>query len=127
MKIKNIASLLILFFMIIGINSCDSQTTKTVNKEEKNNTKKDTSNMKKNEIIVDVRTPEEWEFDGHANCSVNYPLDMLQDKIEDLKKYDHIVLVCRSGNRAGVAKRQLENAGITNIENLGAWQNINCN
>lgn len=127
MKIKNIASLLILLFMIIGINSCDSQTTKTVNKEEKNNTKKDTSNMKKNEIIVDVRTPEEWEFDGHANCSVNYPLDMLQDKIEDLKKYDHIVLVCRSGNRAGVAKRQLENAGITNIENLGAWQNINCN
>jgi rhodanese-related sulfurtransferase len=113
--------------MIVGISSCDSQTTKTTEKEETTQTKKDTSTMKTNEIIVDVRTPEEWEFDGHANCSVNYPLDEIQEKIEELKKYDHIILVCRSGNRAGVAKRQLENAGITNIENKGAWQNINCN
>jgi phage shock protein E len=127
MKIKNIATLFILLFMIVGISSCDSQTTKTTEKEETTQTKKDTSTMKTNEIIVDVRTPEEWEFDGHANCSVNYPLDEIQEKIEELKKYDHIILVCRSGNRAGVAKRQLENAGITNIENKGAWQNINCN
>lgn len=112
---------------MIGISSCNSQTTKTIKKEETTQTKKDTSTMKTHEIIVDVRTPEEWEFDGHANCSVNYPLDEIQEKIEELKKYDHIILVCRSGNRAGVAKRQLENAGITNIENMGAWQNINCN
>lgn len=25
------------------------------------------------QIIVDVRTTEEWEFDGHAEGSVNYP------------------------------------------------------
>lgn len=81
----------------------------------------------KNEIIVDVRTPEEWEYDGHANCSVNYPLDELSGKIEELKKYDHIVLVCRSGGRAGVAQRQLESAGIKNVENKGAWQNVTCN
>ena len=34
-----------------------------------------------NEIIVDVRTTEEWEFDGHAECSVNYPLDQFDDVI----------------------------------------------
>ena len=77
-------------------------------------------------IIVDVRTIEEWNEDGHADCSVNYPLDQIGSKIDELKKYDNIVLVCRSGNRAGIAKRQLETAGLTNIENKGAWQNIAC-
>lgn len=78
------------------------------------------------EIIVDVRTPEEWESDGHADCSVNYPLDEIQEKIETLKQYEHITVVCRSGARAEHAKRLLENAGLKNIENLGSWQNIAC-
>lgn len=85
--------------------------------------------MKKldNTIIVDVRTTEEWEMDGHAECSVNYPLDEFEDKIEELKKYDKIVLVCRSGGRAGAAQAQLMRAGYKKeIENLGPWQNITC-
>lgn len=99
--------------------SCNSQT--------ENKSKTQTENMKSTkEIIVDVRTPEEWEYDGHANCSVNYPLDQLQGKIEELKAYDHVVLVCRSGGRAGSAKRMLEAAGIKNVENLGPWQNVSC-
>ncbi len=77
-------------------------------------------------IIVDVRSTEEWDFDGHANCSVNFPLDEIQERVEELKKYEHITLVCRSGNRAGVAKRILESAGIKNVENLGPWQNVSC-
>ncbi len=81
----------------------------------------------KNQIIVDVRTPEEWQFDGHANCSVNYPLDQIEQKIDELLKYDHIILVCRSGNRAGIAKAKLQQLGYTKaIENLGPWQNVKC-
>jgi phage shock protein E len=80
------------------------------------------------QIIVDVRTVEEWENDGHADCTVNYPLDTFETKIEELKKYDKVIIVCRSGNRAGVAKKQLVSAGFTKeVENLGAWQNVNCN
>lgn len=82
------------------------------------------SNMKT--IIVDVRTPREWEFDGHANCSVNYPLDDLATKIEELKGYDKVILVCRSGGRASYAQQLLQQAGIKQVENLGAWQNIQC-
>jgi phage shock protein E len=78
-------------------------------------------------IIVDVRTVEEWEDDGHAGCSVNYPLAELDKKIESLKAYDKIVVVCRSGSRAEVARELLEQAGIGNVENKGAWQNITCN
>lgn len=123
-KLK-IIKLLTLFVSLLTISSCTSQTEKV--KADNNTNIKKENNMKNNkEIIVDVRTPEEWEFDGHADCSVNYPLDQLENKIEELKAYEHVVLVCRSGNRAGHAKRILESAGIKNVENMGAWQNIGC-
>jgi rhodanese-related sulfurtransferase len=77
-------------------------------------------------IIVDVRTVAEWENDGHANCSVNIPLDQLETRIGELKKDQKVVLVCRSGNRAGKAKELLEGVGFTQLENKGAWQNIEC-
>ena len=77
-------------------------------------------------IIVDVRTVAEWENDGHANCSVNIPLDQLEARMSELKKEQKVVLVCRSGNRAGTAKQMLEGAGFTQVENKGAWQNIEC-
>lgn len=77
-------------------------------------------------IIVDVRTVEEWNNDGHATCTVNYPLDELSTKIETLMAYEKVIVVCRSGNRANAAKEMLEQAGIKNVENKGAWQNIAC-
>ena len=77
-------------------------------------------------IFVDVRTVAEWENDGHANCSVNIPLDQLETRIGELKKDQKVVLVCRSGNRAGKAKELLEGVGFTQVENKGAWQNIEC-
>jgi phage shock protein E len=78
-----------------------------------------------NAIIVDVRTPEEWNS-GHADCSVNYPLANFEKQIDSLKKYDKVILVCRSGQRARTAKKMLESAGIKNVDNLGAWENITC-
>jgi len=110
---------------MLTISSCNSQTTHTT-ETTVNSTKKDKNMKSTKEIIVDVRSPEEWEFDGHADCSVNYPLDDIQNKVEELKNYEHVVLVCRSGNRAGVAKRILESAGIKNVENKGPWQNVTC-
>ncbi len=77
-------------------------------------------------VIVDVRTVAEWENDGHANCTVNIPLDQLESRMGELKKDQKVVLVCRSGNRAGTAKQLLESAGFTQVENSGAWQNIEC-
>jgi rhodanese-related sulfurtransferase len=53
-------------------------------------------------------------------------LDIVETKAEELKNYDKVILVCRSGARAGNAKLQLESLGVKNIENLGAWQNIEC-
>lgn len=114
---NRITRLMAVITMMLTLTHCNSQS-------QKNTTTEKTKNMKT--IIVDVRTIEEWNEDGHADCSVNYPLDQIGSRIDELKKYDNIVLVCRSGNRAGIAKRQLENAGLINIENKGAWQNIAC-
>ena len=105
---------------VFGLMQCNSQTKKstTMKTATQNNVK---------EIIVDVRSIEEWNEDGHADCSVNYPLDQFDSKIEELKKFDKVILVCRSGNRAGVAKAKLMNAGYNKeIENLGPWQNVTC-
>ena len=120
-KTRNWPLILTAAFSLILLSSCQSQTNNKQKVEPQKN-----EVMKNKEIIVDVRSPEEWEFDGHADCSVNYPLDEIQYKVEDLKKYDHVVLVCRSGNRAGVAKRILEQAGLKNVENKGPWQNASC-
>lgn len=86
----------------------------------------DQTHISKEEIIVDVRTVEEWNNDGHADCTVNYPLDEIGKHAEELKAYKKVTLVCRSGNRANTAKSQLEKAGIQNIVNLGPWQNVVC-
>jgi phage shock protein E len=115
-------SIIVAFVLLFTLTKCDSQTTKTNKMENSKTTQTATK-----EIIVDVRSVEEWNGDGHADCSVNYPLDQFQSKIEELKKYDKVILVCRSGNRAGIAKAQLQAAGYTKeIENLGPWQNVTC-
>lgn len=109
------------FGLLFSLTQCNSQTKNTTMQNS------NTTQTAVKEIIVDVRTVEEWNEDGHADCSVNYPLDKFESKIEELKKYDKVILVCRSGNRAGIAKAKLQSAGYSKeIENLGPWQNVTC-
>jgi len=119
MVAKKVVQLVLVFVSLMAFYNCSSQS----NNQNKN---KIENNSKMKTIVVDVRTVEEWNGDGHADCSVNYPLDQIQSKVDELKKFDQIILVCRSGNRAGIAKQQLEAFGIKNIENKGAWQNVEC-
>jgi phage shock protein E len=75
------------------------------------------------EIVVDVRTEEEWNEDGHGASAVNIPFNRLAREYDKLKGYDQVILVCRSGARAGAAKAMLEKAGFKNVVNRGPWQN----
>ena len=77
-------------------------------------------------IIVDVRTREEWNEDGHAACSVNFPLDELHLHTDTLKQFDQIEVVCKSGGRAASAQEMLESMGFNKVDNLGSWENIQC-
>ncbi len=71
-------------------------------------------------VILDVRTPEEFKS-GHVKGSINIPLQIMQGKINDLKKKGKpIIAVCRSGARSGMAVGMLRDAGIE-AYNAGAW------
>ena len=66
--------------------------------------------------LIDVRTPVEFEA-GHIAGAVNVPLDELRTQLGDLREVlnDHdVVLVCRSGQRAGQAQEALQSAGLAN-------------
>ncbi len=122
MIMKTVRFISLFGLIILSFTACTNANdpNKTVVVENKGDT------VKLKTIVVDVRTPDEWVNDGHANCTVNYPLDVFETKIDSLRQYDRIVLVCRSGSRANAAKNMLEDAGIKNVENKGSWQNIEC-
>ena len=76
--------------------------------------------LKEGAMIIDVRTKGEFDS-GHIKGSINVPLDEIKSKAAELKKKNKVIITCcRSGNRSGIAKSILENAGIV-CYNGGAW------
>jgi len=71
-------------------------------------------------VWLDVRTPGEFNA-GHLEAAINVPHGEVVDQISSLveDKNAEIYLYCRSGNRAGIAKRALESEGYTNVTNVG--------
>jgi len=113
-------------FVSLSIFFSCSDFSKEKNKQYQSGQLSDSTSLVEKKIIVDVRTPEEWIEDGHAACTVNFPLDDLTNHMDTLKQFQKIVLVCRSGNRAEQAKNILKDEGLNNIENEGSWTNIKC-
>jgi len=87
----------------------------------------------KNKIkILDVRTPEEYIFVGHASMAHNIPIQLLNYKMavrnkgplmkanpnfinevgQKFKPSDTIVVICRSGNRSAAAVNAMASAGF---------------
>lgn len=69
-------------------------------------------------ILLDVRTPGEYEYDGHIAGSRLLPLSVLMNRAQELPKDKPIVCVCRSGNRSYTACELLSRQGFTNVINL---------
>jgi len=102
--------------------------SKLIKLEENNNDKnmQSTKINKENSLMVDVRTKAEFAA-GNFPGSVNIPLDELGNNLDIFKNTgkDNIVLVCRSGARAGQAESILKSSGASkNILNFGPWQNL---
>jgi rhodanese-related sulfurtransferase len=94
-------------------------------KIENNNMQSNKINLE-NSLLVDVRTREEFASGNFAG-SVNIPLDEVRNSLDIFKnsEKENIVLVCRSGARAGQAESILKSSGVSkNIVNLGPWQNL---
>jgi rhodanese-related sulfurtransferase len=88
--------------------------------------------------VLDVRTPEEWVFTGHAPMATNIPFAFLAYEWDTDKqgfpwelnpafvdlvsqrftRGDTILLSCRSGGRAALAIDALAEVGFTRIYNI---------
>ncbi|QTH40973.1 rhodanese-like domain-containing protein [Cohnella sp. LGH] len=66
--------------------------------------------------IIDVREPEEWES-GHIPNAKHLPLGSIGERQGELDRSQPYVVVCRSGNRSGLACELLEELGydVTNM------------
>ncbi|MEU7575283.1 rhodanese-like domain-containing protein [Micromonospora sp. NPDC049240] len=77
--------------------------------------------------LLDVRTPGEFEA-THIPGAYNVPLDLLREHRAELRAHldEDVVLICRSGARAGQAERALATVGLPNLRVLDggmlAWQ-----
>lgn len=73
----------------------------------------------KDTIYIDVREPGEFAS-GHVEGAINIPLGSIgssNSELENIAKDAKLVVYCRSGGRAGLAKEQLQAMGYTNVEN----------
>lgn len=88
--------------------------------------------------IVDVRTPEEYYFIGHAEMARNIPVGFVKyqwnankkepvfvpnaDFISSIKSQyspdNKLLLICRSGGRSALAVNALAQAGLENVYNI---------
>jgi rhodanese-related sulfurtransferase len=88
--------------------------------------------------ILDVRTPDEWLFVGHAEMAWNVPFMLQQYRWDDsgkklrmtpnpdflagvtalFKPADTVLVMCRSGNRSAPAVNAMAKAGFTHVYNV---------
>ncbi len=74
--------------------------------------------------LYDVRTPDEFatsHFEGAKNWSLQ---DMQQGKLPDTPKDTKLYVYCHSGNRSGQATQLLEQAGYSNVTDLGGLPDV---
>jgi rhodanese-related sulfurtransferase len=71
-------------------------------------------------LILDVRTPREYQRDGHIKNSVLLPVQVIQLEYTKLLDYMNkpILIYCATGNRSTVAARILIDNGFKNIYNM---------
>ncbi len=79
--------------------------------------------MSRDAIIIDVRTKAEFEM-GAIPGSKNIPLQIINSKIKDIKKFKRpVITCCASGIRSGSAASILKNQGIEAM-NGGGWKSL---
>lgn len=73
-------------------------------------------------LWIDVRSEAEWNA-GHLKNAVLIPYDEISKSIGEFAKNRRqpINLYCRSGRRAEIALKTLEQMGFTNVQNRGSF------
>src|SRR5690606_26471434 len=69
-----------------------------------------------NQVIIDVREPEEYDAAHIPNVPL-IPLQQLPTFVDQLDKNYEYIFVCRSGNRSQHAALFLKQSGFSNVSN----------
>jgi len=74
-------------------------------------------------LLIDVRTAKEFA-DGHIDGALNIPYEETDTLAAAIgaDKQRQVVVYCRSGHRAGLAKAALEKEGYSNIFNASGYE-----
>ncbi|MEG3766178.1 rhodanese-like domain-containing protein [Alteromonas sp. 14N.309.X.WAT.G.H12] len=70
-------------------------------------------------MLIDVRSPQEYA-EGHIPGAINMPHDKIDGYIDQLQdaKDKPIIIYCRSGNRANIAMKKLEQQEFMDVSHL---------
>ena len=74
-------------------------------------------------LFIDVRSESEYNS-GNAPGTVNFPLQELSRRTNEIPSTTPVVLCCASGTRSGIAKMTLKKNGFKEVYNIGAWTNF---
>lgn len=74
------------------------------------------------QIILDVRNPEERQEGCYLQGDINIPVDQLRQRINELPKDKEIIIYCQVGLRGNVAYRQLVNNGFKARNLIGGYR-----
>jgi NADPH-dependent 2,4-dienoyl-CoA reductase/sulfur reductase-like enzyme/rhodanese-related sulfurtransferase len=75
------------------------------------------TSIDKKDILLDVRTPEEYKA-GHIAGAINIPVDELRCRLNELPKNKAIYIYCQIGLRGYLASRILLQSGFEKVVNL---------
>jgi phage shock protein E len=74
--------------------------------------------------IIDVRSVAEYA-DGHAQASMNIPLQEIPNRLAEIMEMKRpIIVCCASGNRSGQAEGFLLANGVEDVYNGGSWYDV---
>ena len=109
-------------FLAMSLVGCADTNVATGEYPEEINIQEAYKKYKSGALLLDVRTPEEWDV-LHAPNSTLVPLDELAERAGELPQDAEIVIICRSGNRSLVARDILVESGFEKVSSAGGGFN----
>jgi NADPH-dependent 2,4-dienoyl-CoA reductase/sulfur reductase-like enzyme/rhodanese-related sulfurtransferase len=76
------------------------------------------------EILLDVREPDEITTNGGLEGAINIPVDQLRTRMDELPKDKEIIVFCAVGLRGNVATRQLSHRGYKARNLIGGYRTV---
>lgn len=119
---KSLLKLTAILLFSVVVTGCNAQEKSKVNeKEQVINviSPNDFSKMATNQLVVDVRTPKEYQ-EGHIENAknINFYDDNFLGQFSGFNKEAPVFIYCKSGGRSGKAAKKLAEHGFKKVYDL---------